>query len=64
MPSSNCLRESINLKLEYPPLYEGLIWDSKNADIPSINRAIDIIFKQGNSFEGKNVHEQFTSLTK
>ena len=29
----------------------------KNADIPSINRAIDI-FDWDNSFEGKNVHEQ------
>ena len=37
--------------------YERLIWDYKNADVPSINRAIDI-FDWGNSFEGKNVHEQ------
>ena len=47
----------LNLKVEYPPLYERVIWDYKNADIPSINRAIDI-FDLGNSFEGKNVHEQ------
>ena len=47
----------LNLKVEYPPLYERLIWDYKNADIPSVNRAIDI-FDWGNSFEGKNVHEQ------
>ena len=32
----------LNLKVEYPPLYERLIWDCKNTDIPSINRAIDI----------------------
>ena len=38
-------------------MYERLIWDYKNADIPSINRAIDI-FDWGNSFKGKNVHEQ------
>ena len=38
-------------------MYERLIWDYKDADIPSINRAIDI-FDWGNSFEGKNVHEQ------
>ena len=31
-----------NLKVDYPPLYERLIWDYKDADIPSINRAIDI----------------------
>ena len=42
---------NLNLKVEYPPLYEFLIWDYKNADIPSINRAIDI-FDWGNSFEG------------
>ena len=47
----------LHLKVEYPPLYERLIWDYKNEDIPSINRAIDI-FDRGNSFEGKNVHEQ------
>ena len=27
-----------NLRVEYPPLYERLIWDYKNADIQSINR--------------------------
>ena len=42
----------LNLKVEYP-----LIWDYKNADIPSINLTIDI-FDWGNSFEGKNVHKQ------
>ena len=47
----------LNLKVDYPPLYERLIWDYKNADIPSINRAIDI-FDWVNSFKGKNVHEQ------
>ena len=29
-----------NLRVEYPPLYERLIWDYKNADIQSINRVI------------------------
>ena len=47
----------LNLNVEYPPLYERLIWDYKNADIPSINRAIDT-FDWGNSFKCKNVHEQ------
>ena len=42
---------------KYPPLYERLIWDHKNADIPSINRANDI-FDWCNSFAGKTVHEQ------
>ena len=36
---------------------ERVIWDYKNANIPSINRAIDI-FNWGNSFKGKNVHQQ------
>ena len=53
----------LNLKVEYPPLYERLIWDYKNADTPSINRAIDI-FDWGNSFEGKNVHEQVHFFSK
>ena len=47
----------LSLKVEYPLLYKRLIWDYKNADIPSINCAIDI-FDWGHSFEGKNVHEQ------
>ena len=46
-----------SLKEKYPPLYERLIWEYKNADTASINRAIDI-FDWGNSFKGKNVHEQ------
>ena len=32
----------LNLNVEYPPLYERLIWDDKNANIPSFNRAIEI----------------------
>ena len=47
----------LSLKVEYPHLYERLIWDYKNVDVPSVNRAIDI-FDWGNSFEGKDVHEQ------
>ena len=38
-------------------MYERLIWDYKNGDIPSINHAIDI-FDWGNLFKGKNIHEQ------
>ena len=47
----------LNLNVEYPPLCERLIWDYKNADIPSINRALEI-FDWGNSLKGVNVHEQ------
>ena len=46
-----------NLRVEYPPLYERLIWDYKNADIQSINRVI-YIFYLGNSFKRKNVNEK------
>ena len=53
----------LNLNVEYPPLYECLIWDYKNADIPSINCAIEI-FDWGNSFKDKNVHEQVQFFNK
>ena len=43
-----------NLNVEHPRLYERLIWDYKHADIPSVNRAIEI-FDWGNSFKGNNV---------
>ena len=36
----------LNLKVEYPPLYERLIWDNKNADIPSINRKIKEVYRR------------------
>ena len=29
--------DKLSLKTEYPPLYGRLIWDYKNADIPSIH---------------------------
>ena len=47
----------LNLNVEYLPLYERLIRDYKNGDIPSINRTIEI-FDCGNSFKSKNVHEK------
>ena len=33
----------LNVNIEYSPLYERLIWNGKNADIPSFNRAIEIL---------------------
>ena len=62
MSPSNCIAK-LNLKVEYPPLCERLIWKYKNADILSINHAIDI-FDQGNSFEGKNIHEKIHFFNK
>ena len=53
----------LNLNVEYPPLYEHLIWDYNNADIPSINRAIEI-FDWVNSLKAKNIHEQVHFLKK
>ena len=48
----------LNLKVEYPPLYEHLIWNYQNAVFhQSINRTVDV-FEWGNSYEGINVHEQ------
>ena len=48
----------LNLKIEYTPLYERLIWDYNNSNVQLINCAIEnFIWKK--SFEGKNVHEQF-----
>ena len=52
----------LNLKVEYPPLCERLIWDYKSAVIPLINRAIEI-FDWGNSLV-KMVMNKSSSLTK
>ena len=51
----------LNLNVEYPPLYERLIY--KNADIPSINRAIEILTEVIHS-KGKIFMNKSTSLTK
>ena len=51
------IHRKLSLKVVHPPFYKRVIWDYKNAHIPSVNRAVDI-FVWGNSFEGKNVHEQ------
>ena len=32
----------LNVKIEYPPLYERLGWDYKYADSQSINKAIEM----------------------
>ena len=53
----------LNLKVEYPPLYKHLIWNYKNANIPSINRAIDILTGVIH-LKVKMFMNQSTSLTK
>ena len=47
----------LNLKIEYPPLYECLIWGYKNANEQLINRAIESLNWE-ELFEGKNAHDQ------
>ena len=53
----------LNLKVEYSPPYERLVWDYKNADKISFRKAL----KQNNSeflFQKKNVPEQDFFLNK
>ena len=47
----------LNLKIEYPPLYERLVWNYKNADSQSINKVIEM-FNPEKSFQTKNIHDQ------
>ena len=47
----------LNLKIKYPPLYERLVWDYKNTDWQSINKAIEM-FNWEKLFRNKNIHEQ------
>ena len=62
----NCFHEiafaKLNLKIDYPSLYECLIWDYKKANEQLINRAIDIFYWE-KSFEG-NVHDQVNLFDK
>ena len=48
----------MNLKIEYPPLYERLVWDYKK-----FNRRIEI-FNWEKLLENKNVHEQLYVFNK
>ena len=53
----------VNLKIEYPPPYECLVWDYKKADTNSMTRAL----KQVNSelsLQNKSFHEQVLILNK
>ena len=48
----------LNLKIEYPPPYECLVWDYKKADTNSMTRAL----KQVNSelsLQNKSFHEVY-----
>ena len=48
----------LNLKIEYPPLYERLVWDYKNPDSQSINKAIEMFYCE-KLFQNKNIHGIF-----
>ena len=47
----------LNLKIKYPPFYEQLAWDYKNADLQSINKAIEM-FNREKLSQNKNIHDQ------
>ena len=47
----------VNLKIEYPPFYERLVWDYKNTDPQSINKAIETL-NWKKLFQNKNNQDQ------
>ena len=47
----------LSLNIKYPPLYEQLVWDYKNADSQSVNKTIEI-FNWEKLFQIKNIHNQ------
>ena len=47
----------LNLKIKYPALYEQLVWDYKNLDSQSINKAIEM-FNSGKLFQNENIRDQ------
>ena len=51
------LFSKLNLKIEYAPLYQRLVWDYKSADSQSINKAIEM-FNWEKLFQNKNIHDQ------
>ena len=47
----------LSFKIEYSPIYEWLVWNCKNADTQSINKAIKM-FNWEKLFRSKNIHDQ------
>ena len=47
----------LDLKLEYPPLYERLVWNYKNVDSQSFNKAIEMLNSE-KLFQNKNINDQ------
>ena len=57
---TNC---KLNLKVEYPPPYESLIWDFKRADVNTVTTAINQVDWQL-VFSNKNVQRQVNIFNK
>ena len=53
----------LNLKIEYPPLYERLVWDYKKTNTQLLNRTIEA-FNWEKLLENKNVNEQLYLFNK
>ena len=47
----------MNLKVEYPPPYQRLVWNFKKSTNDAIKRAIELV-NWNSVFSCKNVHEQ------
>ena len=55
----------LNLKIEYPPLYERLVWDYKNSNTQLLNRTIPFnSFNWEKLLKNKNVTEQLYLFNK
>ena len=58
---SNCHHQitycKINLNVEYPPPYEGLVWDYNRANVDGIKKSIDSVNWEV-MFNNKSVHKQ------
>ena len=50
-----------NLNINYPPLYQRLIWDHKRADAKIIRKALDSVNWE-RVFDGKNINAQVMTL--
>ena len=53
----------MNLKIEYPPLYERIVWDYKKVNTQLLNRTIET-FNWEKLLENKNVNEQLYLFNK
>ena len=54
---------NVNLRIEYPPPYERIVWDYKNAHVQYIHQSIHN-FNWENLFLGKNANEKVCHFTR